>query len=148
MHAHKDSLQGFSLDSVCWGYRDIFARAIEGLFEEGMIGEDRRRVTAEFFQMLKCADRGYFDIVLKEFLGALNPRTAWLMDLPAIFSDVTEMGRLFAESKTYYGVGYFKVLGDGGFGDTPQEVRSLMRYLRRLREVDEELAFAFLKGYV
>ncbi len=138
---------GFSLDSVCWGYREIFARAIQGLYDEGMVGEGREEVTSKFFRFMRCSDRTGFDHVLKEFLGSLNPRTRWIMDLPGIFGDVVDVGRRFAESKMYFGIGYFKTLGEGGFGETPRQVRDLMTHVRRLRETDEELAFAFLKGY-
>ncbi len=137
----------FDLKSVCWGYRDIFAKAIEGLYYEDWLGSKRPEVTESFFDLLSCADQSCYDHVLKEFLCALNPRTRWLMDLPAVFSDVTEMGRRFANAKLYYGIGYFRILGGGGFGDSPERVRHLMTHLHRLWEVDHELAFAFLKGY-
>ena len=84
--------QGFSLKSVCWGYREIFREAIEGLFREGLIGPDRRQVTAAVFDLLRRADQSHFDHVLKEFLGALNPRTRWLVELPGLFADVVELG--------------------------------------------------------
>ena len=137
----------FSMDSVCWGYREIFAEAIEGLIAEGVLSERRPEVTEKFFELMRCADRGYFDVVLKEFLGALNPRTRWILDLPSIFGDVVDVGRAFAKAKTYYGIGFFEALGEGGFGSTPAEVRAFLTHLRRLREVDDDLAFAFLKGY-
>jgi hypothetical protein len=143
----EDRYQGFSLKSVCWGYRKIFENAIEGLFNEGGIGTHRRRVTAKFFELLKFADQSCFDRVLKEFLGALNPRTRWLMDLPGIFADVVDLGRMLAESKLYYGIRFFETLGSGGFGDSPEQVRALLTLMRRLRQVDEDLAVAFMKGY-
>ncbi len=138
---------GFSLQSVCWGYRDIFAKAIEGLFRQKLLGPEREEITRQFFELLKNCDQAGFDHVLKEFLQALSPRTRWLLELPGIFVDVTAMGQLFAESKIYYGTAYFRILGENGFGDSPQDVQNLMRHLRRLRETDEELAFAFLQGY-
>jgi nitric oxide reductase activation protein len=139
--------QGFSLKSVCWGYREVFARTIEGLFDEGVIGAHREEVTQQFFGLLKNADQSCFDHVLKEFLGALNPRTRWLLDLPGIFADVVELGQELAESKLYYGIRYFGTLGEGGFGDSPEQVRRLLTHLRRLREIDEDLAVSFLSGY-
>jgi len=143
----RDRYQGFSLQSVCWGYREIFAREIDGLFRDGLLGSGRRAVTDTFFDMLKTAGLGMSDHVLKEFVCALNAKTLWLLELPAVFSDVTEMGHRFADAKPYYGIGYFKTLGAGGFGRTPEEVRTLMTHLRRLSQVDWDLAFAFLQGY-
>jgi len=145
--ANHDPYQGFALSSVCWGYREIFSRTIEKLFDQGVIGPDRRDVTAKFFELMKNADQCCFDHVLKQLLGAMNPSNRWLMELPGIFVDVMELGRQFAQSKMLYGIRYFEVLGAGGFGDTPAKVQNLMTHLNRLRQTDEELAVAFLKGY-
>ncbi len=145
--SRMDNTHGFSLSSVCWGYRDIFAKTLEGLFDRGMIGDDRPEVTDAFFGLMRCAEQQHFDYVLKEFLGALNPTTAWMMDLPSIFTEVAEMGRQLAEVKLHYGITYFRVLGEGGFGQTPQQVRTLITTLNRLRSVDNDLALAFLTGY-
>ena len=139
--------QGFSLSSVCWGYRDIFVESLRSLFDQGLIGEQRPEVTERFFALMRCAEQRAFDHVLREFLAALNPHTAWILDLPGIFAEVTEMGRQLAERKLYYGVTYFRLLGEGGFGHTPQQVRTLMDCLHRLRAIDDELAVAFLRGY-
>ena len=139
--------KGFNLKSVCWGYRDIFRRRIERLFREGLLGEHRREVTETFFEMLRSAGRTIFDDVLKELIEAINERTRWIMDLPGVFEDVTEMGRELARSKPYYGIAFFKIMGQGGFGDTPAQVRHLMTTLRRLRAIDEDLAFSLVKGW-
>ncbi len=138
---------GFDLRSVCWGYREIFGQAIEGLFAQGLLGEDREAVTREFFDLLKGADQSCYDHVLKEFLCALNPRTRWLLSLPSIFTDLTETGKMLAECKLYYGIGFFRLLGEGKFGSTPAQVRHLLTLTRRLFEVDGDLAFAFLGGF-
>jgi nitric oxide reductase NorD protein len=50
-NATEDRYHGFSLQSVCWGYREIFAQAIEGLFEGGYIGPARR--VRQVFERLK-----------------------------------------------------------------------------------------------
>ncbi len=138
---------GFSLSSVCWGYRDTFRRTIEGLVRQGLIGRERPQVTEHFFDLLQRADQSCFDHVLKEFLASVNPRTRWLLDLPGLFAEVTDTGRRFAEKRLHYGIEYFRILGEGGFGETPPQVRHLLRLLGELRAVDDELAFAFLKGY-
>ncbi|MBN1641750.1 MAG: VWA domain-containing protein [Anaerolineae bacterium] len=139
--------RGFSLSSVCWGYRDMFAQTLEALFDQGAIGDHRPEVTDRFFALMRCARAHAFDHVLREFLAALNPRTAWILDLPGIFAEVTDMGRQLAEAKLHYGVTYFRTLGQGGFGHTPAQVRALITGLHRLRTVDDNLAVAFLQGY-
>ena len=138
---------GFSFRSVCWGYREIFIGIVDGLLSDGLIGEDKDAVTQEFFSLLKSADQSCFDHVLKVFLGAVNSRTRWIFDLPGIFTDVVNLGRELAESKLYYGIAYFQALGEGGLGRSPEEVRNLVNHVKRIRAVDEELAFAFVKGY-
>ncbi len=144
--SHKNN-PDFSLGSVCWGYRDTFSKAIEGLYEKHLLGPEQEEITRQFFNTLKNAEKNFFDHVLHEFLKALNPKTHWIMSLPAVFSDVTEMGIRFAESKLYYGTAFFRILGEGGMGRNPEEIRNLMTFLKRLWEIDGELAFAFLKGY-
>jgi len=143
----KEHYRGFSLQSVCWGYRDIFQRTLEGLFEQGLIGPDREAVSREFFDLLKHADQGCFDHVLKEFLASINPGTRWLLDLPGLFSEVVNLGRELAESRLHWGLTFFKTLGAGGFGASPAEVRVLIDRILRLRQTQDELALAFLKGY-
>jgi len=105
------------------------------------------KTTSRLFGFLKCANQPCFDHVLKEFLCALNPATSWILNLPGIFIDVVETGRLLAQSKLYYGIEYFRILGSGGFGKNPDEVRRLIDYLAQLRAIDEGLSISFLKGY-
>lgn len=137
----------FDLKSVCWGYRDIFRRTINDLLEQGMIGQDNRQVTDKFFETLKTTDQGCFDHVVKDFLAALNPANQWLLSLPSIFSDIVDFGMELAESKLFYGSIYFQTLSAGGFGGNPREVRNLLTQMRRLREVDTDLAISYMKGY-
>ncbi|HUV07954.1 MAG TPA: hypothetical protein VMX75_09510, partial [Spirochaetia bacterium] len=147
--AHRKNKQDhhFSLKSVCWGYRDSFARIIDQLYRRNLLGPDQEQVTRQFFSTLEKAETEFFDHVLHEFLKALSPRTQWIMALPAIFSDITETGILFAEYRLYYGTSYFKILGEGGFGKNPEEVRNLLTFLKKIWKVKPELAFSFLKGY-
>lgn len=145
--SYSDRYRGFDLASVCWGYRDLFARTLEELFAEGVIGDDRPEVTDNFFALMRCADHMHFDYVLKEFLGSLNSQTAWMLDLPDIFAEVTEVGRDLAEAKLHYGVTYFRLLGQGGLGRTPREVRYALTMVKRLRAIDDDLAMAFLSHY-
>ena len=60
-------------------YRDIFAKAIEGLFREGLLGAERAETSQHFFELLKQADQSCFDHVLKEVVAAINPRTRWIL---------------------------------------------------------------------
>lgn len=145
--SEHDAYHGFSLQSIRWGYRDMVARTIESLFEGGFLGEDRQEVTTIFFEFLKRAKQPHFDYVLKEFIGALKPCTYWIMGIPGIFADIVQVGGSLARNKIHYGILYFKILGEGGFGDSPNQVRNLMTYLRRLCEINDDLAIAFLKNY-
>jgi hypothetical protein len=138
---------GFSLRSVTWGYREVFAQTIEELFREGYLGPERREVTAAFFALLKQADQGCFDYLLRQFLGALGPANRWLLDLPGIFVDVVETGTALAKQKLNYGIRFFEILAKGGMGESPQQVRECLDWVRALRETDDELALAFLDGY-
>ncbi len=139
--------QGFSLRSVTWGYRDVFEKTIEELFDQGLLGPHRREVTAKFFDLLKRSNQSCFDHVLRQFLGALSPANRWIMDLPGVFADVVELGGELAESKLHYGIRFFSTLAEGGMGSTPQAVRDAVTHVRRLREIDDELAMALLAGY-
>ncbi|MFW6062127.1 MAG: hypothetical protein ACOC93_04890, partial [Planctomycetota bacterium] len=138
---------GFSLRSVTWGYRHIFAETIEELFRQGRLGPERQQVTRAFFELLKRADQTCFDHVLQKFLGALRPENRWIMDLPGIFTDVVDLGHTLAESRMAHGVRFFETLAGGGMGNTPAEVRECLDWVRHLREIDEDLAMALLAGY-
>ncbi len=144
---HPAREHGFDLRSVSWGYRRIFADTIRQLLAEGSLGPGRAEVTATFFEMLKRSQPGSFDFALKEFLGALNPQTKWLLELPRLFEDFCTLGRELAEDKLAYGIAFFRQWGAGGFGRTPQQLSALLNHVRRLRKTDPELAQAFLLGY-
>lgn len=139
--------QGFSLRSVTWGYREVFAQTIEELFREGYLGPQRPEVTDAFFGLLKEADQGCFDYLLRQFLGALGPANRWLLDLPGIFVDVVETGTSLAKEKLNHGIRFFETLAKGGLGESPRQLRACLDWLRGLRETDGELAMAFLDGY-
>lgn len=138
---------GFDLRGVSWGYRDVFATIIAGLHDEGYLGAGRETVTKDFYKLLADADQSCYDHVLKEFLTALRPETRWILDLPAIFSEVVELGRDLAAARLYCGLAYFHVLGGSGLGRTPAEMRRALTWGRRLLVVDPQLATAFLQGY-
>ncbi|MBN2713421.1 MAG: VWA domain-containing protein [Planctomycetes bacterium] len=142
-----DRYQGFDLNNVCWGYRDIFRKSIDGFFDEGLLGENREEVTNAFFGMLRNADKHFYDHILNEFLSALTQQTKWIFEIPSIFEDVVEVGQLLSASKLYFGIGFFKLLGDGALGDTPARVRHGLTLCRRLYHIDGELAFSLLRGY-
>lgn len=137
----------FDLNSVCWGYRDIFKKIIEDLYHRGSLGEHNRRVTDKFFSVMESKNRQLFDHVLKEFLEAVAGTSSWIFDLPAIFEEVMDVGIRFADVRLHYGITYFRILNRGGFGRTPAHVRHLVNCIRRLLPIDHELAFSFLHGY-
>ena len=138
---------GFDLASVCWGYRDIFRKLIEELYEKGALGQHNEEMTRRFFAALKSSEGQLFDHVLKSFLDAVAGESAWIFDLPTVFDEVIETGFELARSKLYYGISFFRILGEGGFGRTPGHVHHLITGLKRLRAVDDELAFSYLQGY-
>jgi len=142
-----DEQLGFDLRKVSWGYRRIFADAIRQLLADGAIGPGREEVTRTFKAMLDHSRPGSFDFALKEFLAGLNPRTKWLLELPGMFEDFCALGRELAEEKLAHGIAFFRLWGEGGFGDSPAQVRELLRHVRGLRAVDAQLAQGFMAGY-
>jgi len=142
-----DRYQGFSLQSVCWGYRERFERAIEELFEAGTIGPRCETVTDKFFEVMRWAEEPGFENLLKDFLGALNPRARWIAGVPDLFADVVDTGRMLAEVKPYYGNTFFETMGRGGFGERPEQVRELMTQIRRVNARSSRLAVALVRGY-
>lgn len=139
--------EGFSLKSVMWGYRDLFARTIEELYAAGHLGPKQQEVTSQFFALLQQADQSCYDHFLRQFLGALHPGNRWIMDLPGVFSDIVEFASALAEEKLYVGIRFFEALADGGIGRSPSEIRQCLTWLRLLRERDIDLVPAFLGGY-
>ena len=138
---------GFSLRSVTWGYRDIFRETIEELYREGHLGRHRQQVTESFFNLLKQSDQSCYDHVLRQFLGALSPRNRWIMDLPGIFTDLVDLGATLADEKLYYGIRFFEAIADNRLGDSPEQLRNALTWMRQLWQSDHELAMAFLAGY-
>ena len=138
---------GYSLSSVTWGYRDIFSKTIQRLFDEGYLGPEREEITRQFFSLLQCSEATLYDHVLKEFLDSLTGDSAWIFDLPVIFGEIIRTGSNFAEAKMFYGIEFYRILKDGGFGDSPDKVQFLLTWIKKLSKIDMELSFAFLKGY-
>ncbi len=140
-----DPCHGFALGQVGWAHRDRFARRLRELFERGLLGPERDAVTATVFGMLRRADQGAYDYVLRHFLDAINPRTEWLLGVPVVFADVVALGCELAHSRPQRGVLFFDLLAEHGLGQTPEQVRHLLRLARRLQHVDADLCLAFLK---
>jgi len=137
----------FDLRNVSWGYRRIFADTIAALRGDGAIGPAHAEATKVFFDTLAHARPGSLDFALKEFLGGLNARTKWLLDLPGLFADLCELGLGLAREKLAHGIAFFRLWGAGGFGDAPAEVQALLDHVRTLRETSAELAQAFMGAY-
>ncbi len=147
VNAPVDGSDGFDLNRVTWGYRDIFKRTLEELFAQGSLGPQRQEVTRRFFELLNRSDQSGFDHVLHQFLGALNPRNRWIMDLPGVFQDVVETGCALADAKLYYGIHFFETLAKGGMGSTPASLRECLHWVHHLMRIDYDLVLAFLAGY-
>ena len=137
----------FSLSGISWGYRDIFRQTIQRLYNEGYLGPEREEITNQFFALMRCSEESLYDHVLKEFLDSLTGDTAWIFDLPAIFGEIVRTGSQFAEAKMFYGIEFYRILKNGGFGDSPEKVQFLLTWLKKLKSIDFELAFAFLNGF-
>ncbi len=142
-----NSFQGFSIQRVTWGYRELFTRTIEALFEEGRLGPERQAVTTHFFNLLKRADQSCYDHVLHQFIKSLSPQNRWIMDLPAVFVGFIELGAAFAEQKLHYGIRFFEAFAEGAMGQTPEQVRDCLAWLRLIRKTDDAMAISFLQGY-
>lgn len=138
---------GFSLDLVLPAYRPLFQKILDALLAEGILGSERPEVTRQVFSLLKRADRGSFDHVLREFLAALNPQTRWLLDLPSIFQEIVELGGAIGSERLPDGIAFFRILGEGGFGSTPTEVSHALRLFRHFLPLDRPFAFAVLRNY-
>ncbi len=142
-----EEVRDFDLKSVCWGYRHIFRKTIEKLYERNLLGSHRKEVTDHVFDLLNRADQSCFDHVLKEFLASLNRRNQWLLDLPSLFNSITSIGRQLAEMKLQYGIDFFRQFGEGRLGETPRQVENVIKHVSRLKETDGRLALEFIKGY-
>ena len=138
---------GFDLKNVSWGYRRVFSELIGALLESGDLGPERKAVTDTVRSMLSRSQPGSFDFALKEFLAALNPQTRWLLELPGVFDDLCTLGMELAEAKLAHGIAFFRLWGQGQFGDNPQAIGDLIRHTHALRQVSPELAQAFMAGY-
>lgn len=137
----------FDPKNICWGYRDIFSNIIERLYQEKLLGPQSEDITEQFFRTMAKSEQNLFEYVLYDFLKSLNMETRWIMSLPALFSDITETGCRMAEYRLYFGTAYFRCLGKGEMGKTLEQVRYLLDTLRRLWQINEDLAFGFLRGY-
>lgn len=145
--AAGDRYRGFSLQDVCWGYRDIFEGAIESLFAEGLLGADHQEVTTRFFELLRQHNRSGFDHISRRFLDALGPGNRWLLRLPSLFDDLVDLGQRLAQVRHWFGESYFRMLGEGRLGGSPEQVRACLTWMRRLLPLDGDLSLAFLEGY-
>ena len=142
----ETTVHDFDLRKVTWGYRDLFRRKIEELFAENLLGELNREVTPLFFKMLNQADSTCFDHVLKCFLNSLTPENKWIMTMPALFEDWCGLGCELAREHLYMGERYFYAWRRNALGKTPELVAEALVVMRRLKEIDPELAYQFLKG--
>lgn len=138
---------GFSLQSVCWGYRSLFENTLQQLLDSGAIGGGNAESTRRLFDMLGRADRSSYDHVLKELLTALNPSTRWILDLPGVFGDVVDLGRRLSERRIHFGIAFFELLGSGSLGRSPNEMRTMVNVCNRLMQEDPEYALAFARGF-
>ena len=142
-----DPYYGFSVSSIAWGYRDLFKKIIDELFNKGYLGEKNKDVTEHFFSLMRCSEKELYDHVLKEFLEALNKKSAWILELPSIFKEIVKIGSKFSDFKLYYGIQFFKNLGEGSFGESPEEVNCFLKNINKLIVIDIEFAFSLINSF-
>jgi hypothetical protein len=146
MPASGDDRGGFSLDSITWGYRDLFDRALTQLEREGAIGPKRPETTRVLYEFLARSSSAGTDHVLKAFLDAMTSEGRWIFEQPAIFTDLVSIGGELADRKLFYGTAFFDAVASGGLGRSPAEARFALDAVRRLRALDDELALGLLRG--
>ncbi len=137
----------FPVESVCWGYRDLFTRAIQELHDTGLLGGHRMEATRTFYRALSEARQEGYDHVIKEFLVALTGPNRWVLDVPRLFQDVTQLGLWLSKRKIHYGMTFFRALGAGDLGESPEELETFLETARRVMVQDVDLAFALMRGY-
>ena len=87
-----------------WKHRHLLLKTFESLLEQRGIVDDLTDGDRGCFRRIQQAEQDRFAHALKEFLRVFAPETSWILDIPAIFEDVTELGIRFAKIKLYYGV--------------------------------------------
>ncbi len=146
---NNSEYRGFDLKSVTWGYRDLFRRAIDNLFEQKLLGEQNEETTEIFFGLLSESrgDNICFDHILKNFLVSLNSGDSWILKIPSIFSAWTNLGAEYARYRVYMGLNYFETWGKGGFGNTPEDVSYVINKAVELKSADIDFSYYFILGY-
>lgn len=137
----------FPGDTVAWGYRDVFARMIEQLYEEGALSKEDSESEKAFFDILKRTSVKGFDHVIKNFLAGLNKENSWVLRIPRLLHDWADLGCAFANHKIYMGITFFEVWGKGAFGTTPESVSRAITITRYLFQKDIDLAYELVKSY-
>ncbi|MFW5860278.1 MAG: nitric oxide reductase activation protein NorD [Planctomycetota bacterium] len=138
---------GFDLRRVCWGYREIFADALDALLQLGRITVHDDAVTRALFTLLDQADGQHFDCVLHECLDTLIAAPGWLFGRPQAVAELLVLGGELGRERLYRGIRFFRALRAARFGSEPGALRLLIDTVRRLHAIDGDLAVAFIQGH-
>ncbi|MFW5787989.1 MAG: nitric oxide reductase activation protein NorD [Halanaerobiales bacterium] len=138
-------------ENVTWGYRDKFGNIIHKLEEQGYLKKDKRSFPIFNDILDKLIDKKYvYDVVLKEFLSALDQNLSWILSRPELMEEWSYYGIDLMEEEWYYARKYFSLWSDSNnFNlDDPSEVRFILTILHSLKQnTDTETVLFFLEGY-
>ncbi len=146
-HGNIREIPDFDLKSVCWGYRYIFRKKIQTLYQSNLLGSHRQESTDHIFHLLSQSDQTCLDHVLKEILTSLNRKNQWILDFPVLFKSITSLGLQLADIKLQYGIDFFRRFREGRMGENRRQVENAVDYASRLKDIDGCLALQFIKGY-
>ena len=138
----------FDLSSLTWGYRDLFQKHIDDLYENGFLGDNNKEVTEDFFSLLNYKSKvRFFDGVLIEFLKSLHTKNRWILKNKNLFREWIRLAKKFAIHKHYLADKYFSFWKDGCFGDTPESVDYVIRKADQLIETGYYFSISFIMAY-
>ncbi|GAK50865.1 von Willebrand factor type A [Candidatus Moduliflexus flocculans] len=113
--------------------------------DELALTPERAASVARHLSAAQSANEQEIQPAMRAALKALAPEMAWMFELPAIVEDVMSFGLRFANLSEYAGAAYFSAMARGGFGATPEQVRHLHTWLRRL--LHERFSLSLVKGW-
>lgn len=139
------------LNNVTWGYRDKFKEIINQLVKRGYISPENNRslqIFDEIFTKL-ITDNYINDVILDEYLSALDKSMGWLLLWPELFEGWVNYSLHLMEREWYHARRFFRIWKDNNKNITePSEVRFILDKLHLLENrSDINISLAFLEGY-
>ncbi len=77
----------------------------------------------------------------------MAPGSAWYLELHALCAAIVDLACTLTARRSAYGVRFFTALSRGAFGNSPERVEQLLKWLKKTFVLDEKLALALLQGY-